>query len=70
MKEIFSYNNDIDKNAYLNWRTEKHNPIMNMINVADGFMSSALLTAQQVLEDNGDKKADIIIFPILFNKIF
>ena len=38
-----------------------------MIVIADGFMQSSLLTTKAVLEDNGDKKADIIIYPILFN---
>lgn len=67
MNKIFSNNSDIDKNAYLNWRTQKHTPIKNMINIADGFMSSAMLLAEEELEDNDDKKADIIIFPLLFN---
>lgn len=67
MKNIFSYNADIDKNAYLNWRTHRHNHIHNMVVVADGFMSSALLLAKQVLLDNRDNKADSLIYPILFN---
>jgi len=67
MKDIFSYNADIEKNAYLNWRTHKHDHIYNMIVLADGFMSSALLLSEQVLMDNKDKKADSLIYPILFN---
>lgn len=66
-QNIFSYNSDVDKNAYLNWRTEKHNLILNMITVAKGFMDSALINAEAIIEDNNDKKADILIFPILFN---
>jgi len=27
MKEIFSYNIDIGKHTYLNWRTDKHSHI-------------------------------------------
>ncbi|MCM3692195.1 hypothetical protein [Neobacillus niacini] len=38
-----------------------------MIVLADGFMSSALLLTKQVLMDNSDKKADSLIYPILFN---
>lgn len=51
----------------MNWRTEKHNHIHNMIVLADGFMESAIMLAEDVLNDNFNKKADIIIFPILFN---
>lgn len=67
MKDIFSYNADIDKNAYMNWRTSHHDHINNMIVIADGFMNSALLLAKSALEDNVDKKADVIIYPMLFN---
>lgn len=67
MKEIFSNNIDIEKNAYLNWRTHRHEHIHNMIVLANGFMSSSLLLTEQVLIDNRDKKADSLIYPILFN---
>ncbi|MEC1825984.1 hypothetical protein ABE321_15060 [Bacillus paralicheniformis] len=67
LKDIFSYNVDVNKTAYMNWRTEKHNHIHNMIVLADGFMESAIMLAEDVLNDNFNKKADIIIFPILFN---
>lgn len=67
MKDVFSYNIDIDKNAYINWRTNKHDPIHNMLTIADGFIKSSLMLAEQALKDNSDKKADILIFPILFN---
>ncbi|WP_342567783.1 hypothetical protein MKY09_05305 [Psychrobacillus sp. FSL K6-4046] len=67
MEDVFSNNIDINKNAYINWRIEKHNPIKNMLTIADGFMESSIILAEQALEDNRDKKADIIIYPILFN---
>lgn len=67
MKDIFSYNADVDKTAYLNWRTHRHDHIGNMIVLADGFMSSAILLAREALEDNSRKRADILIYPILFN---
>lgn len=67
MNNVFSYNADIEKNAYLNWRTNRHDHIHNMIVLADGFMSASILLAKQVVLDNGDKKADSLIFPILFN---
>jgi hypothetical protein len=67
MKEIFSHNVDINKNAYLNWRTDRYSQIHNMIVIAKGFMMSSIMLAKQALADNRDKKADIIIFPIIFN---
>lgn len=67
MKDIFSYNVDIEKTAYINWRTNHHDHIHNMIVIADGFMKSALMLTEQALEDNNDKKADIIIYPVIFN---
>ena len=67
MKEIFSYNVDVNKTAYMNWRTKYHEQIHNMIVIADGFMKSAILLAETALDDNLDKKADIIVYPMLFN---
>ncbi|BCD05079.1 TPA: hypothetical protein QC443_003813 [Bacillus cereus] len=67
MKNIFSYNTNIDKNAYMNWRTHSYDPIHNMIVVAEGFKDSALLLVKEILKDNTDKKADNLIFPVLFN---
>lgn len=67
MKDVFSYNIDINKTAYMNWRTNKHDYINNMINVADGFMESSLILAKELVNDNYGKRADVIIFPILFN---
>ncbi|MEK4715836.1 hypothetical protein [Sporosarcina sp. FSL K6-5500] len=68
MKDIFSYNvNTIEKTAYMNWRTQRFDHINNMIVVAEGFSDSALLLVKEILKDNTDKKADNLIFPILFN---
>lgn len=67
MKDVFSCNSDVEKNAYMNWTIDKHNNISNMINIAEGYMNSSLLLAGQVIIDNTDKKADILIFLILFN---
>lgn len=66
MKDVFSYNSDIDKTAFLNWRTKKHEHIHNMFVIADGYMQAAVELAQTCLADNFHKKADAIIFPILF----
>lgn len=51
----------------MNWRTTSYDHIHNMIVVAEGFKDSALLLVKDILIDNADKKADNLIFPILFN---
>jgi len=67
MKDIFSYNLDINKTAYMNWRTRQHEPIQSMNVIADGYFKSAILLAKDCLADNSDKKADVLIFPMLFS---
>lgn len=67
MKKIFSYNTDIKKNAYLNWRTETHEPIHNLNTLAYGYFQGAIFSIEKCLNDNWDNKADVIIFPILFS---
>lgn len=64
MKEVFSYNIDTSKTAYMNWRTKRYDHIYNMIVIAEGFMESAILLAKTSLENNLDKKADSIVYPI------
>lgn len=56
MKDIFSYNLGIEKNAYMNWRIDRHGYINNMINIVDGYMKSSILLAKQAIADNVDKK--------------
>ena len=68
MSKIFKGNNsDFNKTAFLNWRTNSHSNIHNMIVLAEGFMSSSIELCEICLRDNKDKKADMLIFPILFN---
>jgi hypothetical protein len=67
MKPIFSRNIDIDKMAFLNWRIEKDDHIVNLLNIADGFLLSSIELANHCLTNNNDKRADILIFPILTN---
>ncbi|SDF13403.1 hypothetical protein SAMN05216464_11373 [Mucilaginibacter pineti] len=67
MNPIFSRNDDIDKIAFLNWRISYDEEIRNLLNMADGFMLSAIRVARMCLINNGDKSADILIFPILTN---
>jgi len=67
LKSIFSPNDEINKTAYLNWRTSKQEDIRNMLALAEGFLSSAIELSKTCLRNNSDKKADMLIFPILTN---
>lgn len=67
MQPIFSRNDDIDKMAFMNWRMQDESPIRHFMNMADGYLRSSLILAKQCLICNSDKKADILIFPILAN---
>lgn len=65
---IFQYNGDINKTSYLNWRTSFHSSQRSQFTVmGEAFFSTAYNLVQQCLLDNSDKKADLWIFPIMFN---
>lgn len=67
MQPIFSRNDNVDKMAFMNWRMSEDAVDRHFINLADGYLSSAIILAKQCLICNSDKKADILIFPILAN---
>jgi hypothetical protein len=67
MKPIFTGNSDYRKSAFINWRTAKDVDIQNLIVLAEGFLSSSIELAKTALTNNSDKKADMLIFPILTN---
>lgn len=67
MKPIFSGNEDYNKTAFLNWRIKKGNDILNLLNMAEGFLRSSIQQARIALDNNEHKIADITIFPILTN---
>lgn len=67
MKPIFSRNNDIDRMSFLNWRIENYSEFDNLINIAEGYFLSSTELISSCLEKNNDKRADILIFPILNN---
>tara|TARA_R100000353_G_C6503334_1_gene194709 strand:- start:61 stop:681 length:621 start_codon:yes stop_codon:yes gene_type:complete len=67
MKNIFTPNENYRKSAFLNWRIEDGEDISNMVALAEGFLNSSIELAKTCLNDNKDKKADMLIFPILNN---
>lgn len=67
---IFQYNSDINKTLYLNWRTGfAHISRKQFVVMGEAFFSTAYNLIQQCLLDNNDKKADLWIFPIMFDII-
>lgn len=67
MQPVFSRNDRVGKMAFLNWRIKRDDEITNMLMLAEGFLLSSIMLSQQCLVDNSDKKANIVIFPILTN---
>lgn len=67
MQPIFLRNKDFTKIAFLNWRIDKWSDILNMLNMADGLMRSAIELSKSALNNKEDKAADLLIFPILKN---
>lgn len=66
-REIFSYNIDINKNAYLNWRTDRHDNAHNLYVLASDYADGAITLINCILVDNYDKKADALIMPIMYS---
>ena len=67
MGKIFKDNASIERTAYMNWRTRQDQPIYDMLIIADGYMKAAIMLGKNCLEDNRDKRADIVVFPMLFS---
>jgi len=67
MKPIFTGNADINKTSFLNWRTSRYEDIQNILVLAEGFLDSSIELARACLANNDDKKADVLIFPMLTN---
>lgn len=67
MSKIFIGNIDYTKSAFLNWRTSSKEDIGNLLVLANGFLTSSIQLCQACLAENNDKKADVLIFPILHN---
>ena len=65
-KKLFSYNPDVQKNAYLNWRTDTEDQTQNLYVIAADYADAAITLINVILEDNRDKKADALIMPILY----
>ena len=59
-KNVFSYNADINKTAYMNWRMEVFSAEHNLQVMGNGFFLAAECLLQNALENNQDKRADTL----------
>lgn len=66
IKPIFSYNADVSKNAYMNWRICEHNVAENLVVLESGFEDAAKQMMESILADNSLKQADVLAFPIMY----
>lgn len=66
MGKLFSCNVDISKNAYLNWQMVPNEVADNLATMARSFSDAAKTLMDIILKDNTDKKADILIFPLMY----
>lgn len=66
----FEFSGDIENSAYLNWRFDSFYDIENQFyQMGKAYFQTAVRLIDECLSDNKDKKADIWIFPILFNVV-
>lgn len=68
LKDIFTYNPDIRKNAYLNWRfNETDSDEVKFSKLGNAYFEVAANLINNCLEDNITHRLDGWIFPILFD---
>lgn len=66
----FEFTGDIEHSAYLNWRFDSINNTENQFyEMGKAYLETAIQLVDICLKDNIDNKADIWIFPILFNVV-
>ncbi|TDM10447.1 hypothetical protein [Macrococcus lamae] len=65
--DIFNNHDGINKHAFLNWRfTFKDRPSL-FDTMSEAYYESTNILVNECINDNSDKKADSLIFPILFS---
>lgn len=70
LPNYFEPTGDIEKSAYLNWRFDRIRNLENQFyDMGKAYFQTALCLVDACISDNCDKKADIWIFPIMFNTV-
>lgn len=70
LPNYFEWSGDMENSAYLNWRFDFMRDIENQFyEMGSAYFETAIALIDKCLENNNDKKADVWIFPILFNVV-
>lgn len=70
LPNYFDFTGDMYKTAYLNWRFDIHRDLENQFyDMAKGYFETSLALIDDCISDNMGHKADIWIFPIMFNVV-
>jgi hypothetical protein len=70
LPNYFEFTGDVQKTAYLNWRFDFNRDLENQFyDMAKGYFETSLALIDNCLSDNSMHKADIWIFPIMFNVV-
>lgn len=70
LPNYFKFNNNIKGTAYLNWRFDSISDIENQFfSMAKGYFETSIELIDNCIKDNILNKADIWIFPIMFNVV-
>lgn len=70
LPNYFEYTDDIERTAYLNWRFDLDRNLENQFyDMAKGYFETSIALIDNCLADNRGHKADIWIFPIMFNVV-
>lgn len=70
LPNYFEFTGDVEKTAYLNWRFDFNRDLENQFyDMAKGYFETSLALIDNCLSDNSMHKADIWIFPIMFNVV-
>lgn len=70
LPNYFIFDGDIDGTAYLNWRFDFNRDIeAQFFDMGKGYFETSIALLDSCIADNRGKKADIWIFPIMFNVV-
>lgn len=70
LPNYFSLSEDVEHTAYLNWRFDFTDDIeSHFFSMGKGYFETSISLIEQCIADNHNKRADIWIFPILFNVV-
>lgn len=70
LPDYFEWSGDIEKSAYLNWRFDFIRDLETQFyEMGKAYFETAIVLVDECIKNNCDKKADIWIFPILFNTV-